>query len=138
MAIPPEIGHAADTLGAGLPGRPPARAPYEHSDRMSAMTRPSLARDLLHTAWLLLLELVMLPAAAVAFVGYSLGAEDGGDPPSVLAVAIVATLMLAALIAVPLTALLTTYWRGYRVTPVLQGLFLLLVATLAVAGIAAG
>ncbi|MFD8482552.1 hypothetical protein [Kitasatospora sp. NPDC059673] len=82
-------------------------------------TRPSVRRDVLHALWLTALEVPLLCAVPYAFVlmvfALAAASERGGGAGGAVALCV---LVMALAVAVPLTGLVVTLRRGYRITPV--------------------
>ncbi|MEW1909595.1 hypothetical protein AB0442_14220 [Kitasatospora sp. NPDC085895] len=78
-------------------------------------TRPSVTRDLLHTAWLLAVETALGTGAVYALIVLLFALATPGSGIGVLAACIG---VLAAAVAVPLTAVAVSVRRGYRIAPV--------------------
>ncbi|PBC79368.1 hypothetical protein BX265_4170 [Streptomyces sp. TLI_235] len=80
-----------------------------------AAIRPSVTRDLLHTAWLLAVETALGTAAVYALIVLLFALATPGSGAGV--VALCAALLVAA-VAMPLAAVALTVRRGYRIAPV--------------------
>ncbi|WP_431679052.1 hypothetical protein [Kitasatospora sp. KL5] len=80
-----------------------------------ATIRPSVRRDLLHTAWLLALEVPLGCLAVYASVALVFALATPGSGAG--AVAMCVGILLAA-VAVPLVGMAATARRGYRIAPV--------------------